>query len=139
MPNMGDKVCLNHTSVPAVSRCETCFKPLCEECILEIEGRHFCSEKCAENSFDKRGRMAVLDAANQKSKAAAMVRNIVILLVLAGIAYAGYVYWQGHKKEVQNLGAQVRQQAVKTAATVEKKAEAIKTAVATNHQQSAKP
>lgn len=126
MPKMGDKVCLNHTSVPAVSRCETCFKPLCEDCILEVEGSHFCSEKCAENSLDKRGRIAILNAANQKSKSAALVRNIIILLVFAGLAYAGYVYWQNNQSRME----QFKKEAQKTLKAAEKKAEAVKDSVA---------
>ncbi len=100
MPKMGDKVCLNHTSIPAVSRCETCFKPLCDNCILEVEGRHFCSEKCADDSLDKRGRIAVLESVNQRSKSASMAKHIFVLLVFAGLSYAGYNYWQNNRNKI---------------------------------------
>jgi hypothetical protein len=125
MANMAGKVCLNHTSVPAVSRCETCFKPLCEDCILEVEGSHFCSEKCAGDGIDKKGRIAVLDSANTKSRAAALMTKIVILLILAGLAYAGYVYWQNNQSKMEKL----KKEAQKTLQTVEKKAEKAKDAV----------
>jgi hypothetical protein len=46
MANMNNKVCLNHTSTPATSRCITCFKPLCDECIHINGNDHFCSVDC---------------------------------------------------------------------------------------------
>jgi hypothetical protein len=124
MANMAGKVCLNHTSTPAVSRCETCFKPLCEDCILEVEGSHFCSEKCAGDGIDKKGRIAVLDSVNQKSKVAAFVGKIIVLLILLGLAYAGYVYWQNNQSKMDKFKKDVQ----KAAQTVEKKAEAVKDA-----------
>jgi hypothetical protein len=122
MANMGDKVCLNHTNVRAVTRCETCFRPLCAECVVEADGRHFCSEKCAGDSIDKRGRIAVLDKSNAKSQSVALVKNIIILLVLIGIAAGAFFYWQGHKKEVARASAQM-QRTLKQAGN---KAEAVK-------------
>ena len=122
MANMGDKVCLNHTNVRAVTRCETCFRPLCAECIVEVDGRHFCSEKCAGDSTDKRGRIAALNGANAKTKNTAFIKNIVILVILIGIAAAAFCYWQGHKKEV----ARMRTQLQEAARQAEKKAVAVK-------------
>jgi hypothetical protein len=124
MANMTGKVCLNHTNVPAVSRCETCFKPLCEECVLEVEGSHFCSEKCAGDGIDKKGRIAVLDSKNQKSRTSAVITKIVIFIILAGLAYAGYVYWQNNQSKVNKFTKEMQ----KAAQTVEKKAEAVKDA-----------
>jgi hypothetical protein len=124
MANMAGKVCLNHTSTPAVSRCETCFKPLCEDCILEVEGSHFCSEKCAGDGIDKKGRIAVLDSVNQKSKMAAFVGKIIVLLILLGLAYAGYVYWQNNQSKMDKF----KRDAQKALQNAGKKAEAVKDA-----------
>ena len=102
MPNMAGKVCLNHANVPAVSRCETCSKPLCEDCILEVQGSHFCCERCAGDGIDKRERI-VLNSANQGSKASTLMTKVVILIILAGLACAGYVYWRNNQVKMGKL------------------------------------
>ncbi len=49
MANLEGIVCLNHSGTQAQSRCTTCIKPICGECIVEVNNDHFCSENCAEN------------------------------------------------------------------------------------------
>ena len=49
MSQLGDKVCPNHPNATAVSRCETCFKPLCSECAISKEDKDFCSKTCETN------------------------------------------------------------------------------------------
>ena len=48
MPNMENKVCLNHPNIDATSRCTSCFKPMCNECIIKDTGEDFCTQVCAE-------------------------------------------------------------------------------------------
>lgn len=103
MPNMAGKVCLNHTNVPAVSKCETCSKPLCEDCILEVLGSHFCSERCAGAGLDKKERIAVLNSEILQSEGATIRSKVIILLVLMGLAYAGYVYWHNNQFKMGKL------------------------------------
>lgn len=98
MPNMAAKNCLNHAKVPAVSTCETCSRPLCENCILEVAGSHYCSENCATINLDKLERIALLNSRNIQSEGTAFRMNLIILLVLAGLAYAGFVHWHNLHK-----------------------------------------
>ncbi|GAB4321124.1 MAG: hypothetical protein Kow0059_15670 [Candidatus Sumerlaeia bacterium] len=43
-------VCLNHPERIAYTRCKTCGKPLCEECMITNDLGDFCSEKCSEQA-----------------------------------------------------------------------------------------
>jgi len=42
-----ERFCLNHTDVPAAANCVQCHKPICSACIVEAQGKPFCSESCA--------------------------------------------------------------------------------------------
>jgi len=44
-----DKVCRNHPERAATERCETCFTPICAECVYERHDVPFCSRNCAAN------------------------------------------------------------------------------------------
>ena len=39
-------VCLNHPDTNAVAFCAACRKPLCSNCVVEIEAHKFCSVEC---------------------------------------------------------------------------------------------
>ena len=43
-------VCVNHTDRQATSRCSSCHKPICNDCIIKDSGSVFCSEKCVEGA-----------------------------------------------------------------------------------------
>jgi hypothetical protein len=103
MQNMAGKMCHNHANIPAVSTCGMCAKPLCEDCILEVSGGHYCSERCAGDGIDKRARSTVLNSANQKSAASTFRAKVVIFLILVGLAYAGYVYWRNSQVKMGKL------------------------------------
>ena len=105
-----DKFCNHHANVPAVSKCEACSKPLCGDCILEVVGSHFCGERCAGDSIDKRERSTastILNSANQESRASALMAKVAILLVLIGLACAGYVRWHNNQDKMNTLNQEV--------------------------------
>ena len=41
-------VCVNHTNREATSRCTSCHKPSCDDCIVKADGAVYCSSRCAE-------------------------------------------------------------------------------------------
>jgi hypothetical protein len=103
---MAGKICHNHTNVPAVSKCDTCSKPLCADCILEVKDIHFCCTGCAGIGLDKRERITastVLNSEQLQSEGAACRTKLIILLILAGLAYAGYVYWHNNQVKMGKL------------------------------------
>ena len=88
MPDMSDKVCLNHTSTPATSRCTNCFKPICNECIKVESNEHFCSQICIEKH---KRTSANIDALNTRKKSGFMGK-LILIIILAGLAYGGWKY-----------------------------------------------
>ncbi|MCF7853353.1 MAG: hypothetical protein K9N51_01035 [Candidatus Pacebacteria bacterium] len=92
MAAIQDKVCRNHPDRPATERCDNCFKPLCEDCVLIRDGKPFCSERCFENqlevsrnisSFETRRKREVLLRRRRR-----LVRaTLMILLLGAVLAY----------------------------------------------------
>jgi len=103
MASVPDRVCLNHTDRPAVSRCETCFKPLCDDCILLVEGTHFCSQECSEKYGESSERISDFNRRRTKDRRGRLVRRIITLLVLLGILAAGYWYATNNPGEVRRL------------------------------------
>ena len=43
-------VCVNHTNRTATSRCSSCHKPICNDCIVNSGGAVYCSNRCAEGA-----------------------------------------------------------------------------------------
>jgi len=41
-----ERFCLNHTDTPAATNCVQCHKPICSSCIVEAQGKAFCSNAC---------------------------------------------------------------------------------------------
>ena len=90
-----DKVCLNHTDRPAVSRCLSCRKPVCEECIVESNGEKFCSVICREGHERTNANM---DAYREKS-GGGFFGKIIKLAILAAIIYFAWMY----KDQIMNM------------------------------------
>lgn len=47
---MANSVCINHTDRAGTSRCSTCHKPICAECVQKSGGAVFCSQRCIEGA-----------------------------------------------------------------------------------------
>lgn len=88
--HMGEKVCLNHPEVNAVSRCTSCFKPICRACITMRKGMDFCSDLCAAKHFATSKSMDDFEAKNAASKRRKLIFNIIKLILLVGILAGAY-------------------------------------------------
>ena len=85
-------VCLNHPDREASTRCVTCFKPLCSDCVLRSGRKVYCSEECLQN--DRRtsgsiGRFAARERAIQRKK---LLIKLAVILFVAAALIAGCVY-----------------------------------------------
>ncbi len=101
MPDMGEKVCINHTDVQAVSRCVSCFKPLCGDCIHDSGGEDFCSDTCAEKHRTSSQRFDEFNERDKARKFKALLKKIAIFIILAAIGYYAYCYWSNNKDEIK--------------------------------------
>jgi hypothetical protein len=43
-------VCINHPDRSGTSRCSTCHKPICSDCVVKLSGSVFCSQICHDNA-----------------------------------------------------------------------------------------
>ena len=103
-----NSVCLNHPDRPAVSRCTTCFKPICGECIVRAHGEEFCSRQCADNYEGTRAGVAEYEEQEKRRKTARRRRRIVFLVILAGLGYFGYRYAKSNPGALDALKDKVR-------------------------------
>jgi hypothetical protein len=53
-----ESICVHHPDRPAASRCITCHKPVCGECVVVSPDGRFCSQKCRENYAAYKSRLA---------------------------------------------------------------------------------
>ncbi len=91
---MEGKVCPNHPETQAVTRCTTCFKPLCDDCRVEKGGLDFCSDQCATNHFTTN---AYIEDGLEREKARkrrARIRRMILLLLLMFLVFGFIIYWR---------------------------------------------
>ncbi len=93
---MEGKVCPNHPKAQAVSRCTTCFKPLCKACILVKGDMDFCSDQCATNHFTTNASIGASLSRDAAAKRRARIRKLIFLLILLLAGFGGAYYWQTH-------------------------------------------
>ncbi|MBQ7175932.1 MAG: B-box zinc finger protein [Victivallales bacterium] len=107
-------VCLNHPDTPAVAHCAVCRKPVCQECQKIYEGVTYCSKECYE-SAKRTGSM--VDDVIKKRKAVELkrkIRNIIILLIIIALAFAGWTYYKKNKSTIDAKAKNLKQQTEKT-------------------------
>ncbi len=81
--------CLDHPSIPAVSHCAKCHRPMCADCVAATDGNSaFCSENCLE---DHRAFRRAYDAKRFRGpgRIAGLVRLAISIAVLVGLVYIG--------------------------------------------------
>lgn len=90
-----DRVCLNHPTQPATSRCAQCAKPICARCVVARDGYEFCSPACADARAEFVLRSQAFGASTKRGESsltAWLFRGVIVLLVL-GIVYYVFIYW----------------------------------------------
>lgn len=95
-------VCLNHPDTPATARCATCAKPVCGQCAVPGGDQVFCSGVCRQNGLDS---AVVVNDIMQIKKRGDFRRRVLLLLkliILAGLVYAGWVYYNRHRDEIDS-------------------------------------
>lgn len=93
-------VCLTHPDTPATARCATCAKPVCATCAVLAGSQVFCSERCRQNGLDS---AAVVNDIMQTKKRGDFRRRVIFLIklvILAGLVYAGWVYYSRNRDEI---------------------------------------
>ena len=118
MANMDDKVCLNHTDVVAVTRCTGCFKPLCQECILERKGNNFCTDLCAAKHFATNKGIEDFAKDEKKRSFRRKIKKAAMLFLLVALCFAGYRYWTNHKEKIKTDVDALRHKAEELQSTV---------------------
>jgi hypothetical protein len=104
---MASSICVNHTDRPATSRCSSCHKPICNDCIVRDAGEVFCSNACAVNAARFHARYKGDDGPGFFGRIKNFFVTILVLAVLAaiGLAVAGYYFKIGFAvKLLQSLG-----------------------------------
>lgn len=108
MRNAKDSVCLRHTDRPAVTRCETCFRPLCEECRIPRDNVDFCSEQCAIGYTDTQKRMEAFEKQTRRVKGRRLRRLLLRWLIVAAIAGGIYYWCRAHPAQARRWWQTIR-------------------------------
>ena len=106
MADISESVCLNHPDTPAVTRCATCGKPICERCIVSRNGSNYCSETCADNAMNSVGRVNDVLENKRKVDAKGKKRTLIVIVILIAAAAAGYYYYTQNKDDVNRFPLQ---------------------------------
>lgn len=102
MSNVSNSVCPKHPNTPAVSRCVTCMKPICQECVNKVNNDTFCSSTCAENHI-----RSSADLARFKSKQkSGVLKKVIILVIIAGLAWLA---WSNQDKIKEFINKQTQE------------------------------
>ena len=111
MTSTADKVCLNHTNTPAVSRCLTCFKPLCQVCIVDKNGEHFCSELCAAKHESTNPGIQEFEDEERARRFKSTIKKVAIFIIIMALGAGGYYYWTNNKADVKKNVDQIKSKA----------------------------
>ncbi len=93
--NKLEKVC-SHPDVPPpdqqVAKCALCMKPLGRDHMVTKQGKSFCCNAAADQYFDSDAQVQAAMARQKKGGFAKLVKLVIILAILGGIAYGGWYY-----------------------------------------------
>ena len=86
-------VCLNHPEVEATTKCTTCFKPLCQECVVRRERHAYCSQQCLENHLRTSGNVSRVVARERAIQRRKLILQTATILVLAVVLIAAALFF----------------------------------------------
>lgn len=123
MADLSKSVCLNHPDTPAVARCATCSKPICERCIVSRNGSTYCSEACAENAAETIGQINRTLEERRRTGSRTRWRAIIWLVIIIVVVAAAVWYYRENKSDVDRMvrktGARIEQNVQDTKATIQ--------------------
>jgi hypothetical protein len=76
---MGNKNCLAHPNVPAVTLCHQCHKPICKSCVMVTPAGSFCGSEC---SIIHKEMKAKLGGGQKKAGGGLGLKLVFVLLLL---------------------------------------------------------
>ena len=103
MTDLSQSVCLNHPDTPAVARCATCSKPICEACVVNRNDSLYCSEECAANAAASVDRITRTLDEKRRTHTRTRYRTIILLLIILIAAAAASWYYFQNKSDVDRL------------------------------------
>ncbi len=98
-----DSVCLNHPNVPAVTRCTTCFKPICGACVITALDRDFCSDECVRSYTASRENVEAYAEDTRRRRKKGLFRLLVKLVILIAVVAAAYQYFGKNPDDLAQL------------------------------------
>ena len=108
MALVGDKVCVNHPHTTAASRCVTCFKPLCRECVMKRNAQDFCSDECALNHVGTDISISEFKEKERRRTRAKLVKKFILIVILTVVGFVAYRYWIDNKEKVRKTTRQLK-------------------------------
>lgn len=96
-------VCLNHPEREATGKCATCFKPVCSECMVTHQGQIFCSELCKLRCEQTADGVDRYTQNNRSLKRRGLVKKLIIITVLIGIAVGAMIYLKNNPEAKNKL------------------------------------
>lgn len=91
--DLDGKVCPRHSTMPAVARCFSCFKPVCEICLVQADNHDFCSDKCAEAHARTDRSFQDFLAVEQRLRRKRNIRRAITTIVFLFILFGAVKFW----------------------------------------------
>jgi len=85
MAKGSESYCVNHQDRPATTRCKTCSKPVCRDCVVRTNEGMFCSDVCAEQAKRFSDKLQLSEEVSAASKPRRSARRRKRLLKKIGI------------------------------------------------------
>jgi len=79
-------MCVVHHDRPAVTRCATCHRPICEACVVSTADGKFCSRECAARAADFRASKGKFAPRSGFSVASILKLVVGIVILIAALA-----------------------------------------------------
>ena len=93
-------VCLKHPDREAVAVCAACRKPVCGECLQNIDGANYCSEECYRRGTASKARADGVIRRGKKSDALLRRRILIWFIILLLLAGSGWFIYSKNQKKI---------------------------------------
>jgi hypothetical protein len=109
-----EKVC-THPPVPpperTAAKCALCMKPLARENMVTKDGKAFCCNAAADQFFASDAHYQEYMARSKGGGFGRLVKKVIVILVLLGLAAAAYFYWSENRDSLKQKADELKQQA----------------------------
>lgn len=89
---MSVKLCINHTDREAESKCISCFKPICNECIIRYKSQDYCSDQCAEGAEQTGAKIDEISSGQHRIRKKRILKKMLFFIIFIIMCILFYLF-----------------------------------------------